>query len=163
MACRTGCSHCCSARVEAFAPEIFRIAEELKTWPAQAREAVAVRMRDHVAADAGTASWSDRPECPFLVDRRCSVYAVRPSACRKAHSLAVEACAANAPRIPQSLKLVVGTAALTQGTLGAYAEAGFDASQHEMVSAVLTALDDPTAEARWCAGEPVFGPRGTAV
>ena len=159
VACKAGCSYCCSARVEAFAPEIFIIVEELQRLPAEAYQAVVKRLQAHAGRVIGTSPWKVRPQCPFLVDSLCSIYAVRPSACRRGHSLAVAPCEAGAAQIPQSLKIRIGAAALTNGTLQAYAELGYDTVPHELISAVLLAIDDPTAKSRWLAGENPFAAR----
>lgn len=100
----------------------------------------------------------DRPKCPFLVDSLClcSIYAMRPSACRKGHSLSVEPCEAGAAQIPQSLKIRIGAAALTKGTLEAYAEPGFNTVSPGLISAVLWSLRDPSGKARWRVGEKPF-------
>ncbi len=156
VACKAGCSYCCRARVEAFAPEAFRIAEELRRLPSPEFADVVSLLQTHVENDVGTASWKDRPNCPFLVDSLCSIYAVRPSACRKGHSLSVKPCEAGAAQIPQSLKIRIGAAALTKGTLEAYAELGFDTAPHELISAVLSSLIDPSVRTRWLAGDKPF-------
>nr|WP_315426954.1 YkgJ family cysteine cluster protein [uncultured Albidiferax sp.] len=159
--CAAGCSHCCHARVEAMAPEIFQIASALATRPPLELAETLAQLQAHLAAQAQDASlqdapWSRRPACPFLGDRLCTIYAVRPAACRKAHSRDVAACASDAVLIPQSLELAVHAEALQLGTAAAYRQRGLDAQPHELVQAVLLALRDPSALSRWQAGEPVF-------
>ena len=105
-------------------------------------------------------AWSRRPKCPFLKNELCAIYDVRPSVCRKAHSLDVTKCQTGASEIPQNLATMVSVAALTKGMSDAYGRLGFDASGHELGRAVLLALSDPTAESRWCSGEAVFMPNG---
>jgi uncharacterized protein len=141
LACQAGCNHCCSAEVEAFPPEVLNIVRALKALPAGEYSALVGRMRAHVATPSAALSWRARPQCPLLVDGLCAVYADRPSACRKAHSLDVRACEAQAPTIPQSLQVAVGVAAITEGTMGAYAQLALDAQPREMVQAVLAAID----------------------
>ncbi len=156
IACRAGCSHCCSARVEAMPPEVFLIAKELEGRPTEERQQFVQRLKMHVATRSELNPWNQRSKCPFLTDDLCSIYAVRPSACRKAHSLDVKKCQENAPEIPQDLGVVVAAEALTKGTSEAYAKLGFNASGYELARAVLLALSDPTAESRWYKGESVF-------
>lgn len=163
--CQAGCSHCCHARVEALAPEIFLIADALAARPAAERADTIARLVAHETlhangVDPATAvtAWARRPGCPFLVDRLCSIYEIRPAACRKAHSTDVSACAASTPAIPQHLEIALHAEALQAGTAGAYRAQGLDAVGHELVGAVLLALRDPaTAKTRWYRGEPVFG------
>lgn len=159
--CRAGCAHCCSLRVEATEPEIFRIVRKLRELPAAEVAALVERLRLRVLAKDRAPPGADRLDCSFLMQGSlCSIYEVRPAACRKAHSLSVAACAARADVIPQNLRLVLDAEALMVGTAEAYREVHLAASAHELLAAVLQALADPTAEARWYAGETVFGNHG---
>ncbi|WP_310447890.1 YkgJ family cysteine cluster protein [Thiobacillus sp.] len=155
--CKAECSHCCNARVEAIAPEIFLIAEELAQRPAPAFAEMVDRLQARItASDQEALPWSHRKSCPFLEDHLCSIYPVRPATCRKGHSTNAGKCAAHAPEIPQNLDMILNAEALIKGTSGAYRQRGFDGSAHELVRAVLIALLDPTAQARWFNGEHVF-------
>ena len=156
LACKAGCNHCCSARVEAIEPEVFRIAREIASRPPEEIKALIERLRAYVAMSSDVAPWKRRTPCPFLVDNLCSIYEVRPGVCRKAHSLDVAKCAENAPEIPQSLNIVLGAEALLKGTSDAYREIGLHASGHDLGQAVLIALSDSTVESRWQSGEAVF-------
>jgi Putative zinc- or iron-chelating domain len=156
IACQPGCNHCCSARVEAMAPEVFIIARELAGRPPDQLKHFVVRLRAHAALDSEGWSRARRSECPFLTSGLCAIYDVRPSVCRKAHSLDITKCQAHAPEIPQDLETVVGVEALAKGTSDAYRGVGFDASGHELGWAVLLALSDPSAESRWFSGNAVF-------
>jgi Fe-S-cluster containining protein len=148
--CRPGCACCCSVRVEATEPEIFLIAREVRQWPNAQVAALVERLRHHAADGAG------RSDCAFLKDRLCSIYAVRPVVCRRAHSLAAESCKRFAPEIPQRLELLLQAGVLMQGTSEAYRQMRLRSSGHELCRTVLLALTDETAEARWLDGESVF-------
>lgn len=144
--CTAGCAHCCHVRVEATEPEVFRIALHLVAEGAGSVDAATARLRQHVAqADANTA----RQPCGFLVEDRCSIYSVRPGACRKAHSLSVHHCATLAPQIPQNLRLLLDAEALMAGTAQAYQAVQLPASALELNAAVLAALTDASALGRW--------------
>ncbi|MEO6853315.1 MAG: YkgJ family cysteine cluster protein [Rhodoferax sp.] len=156
--CAAGCSHCCQAKVEAMAPEILLIAGAIAAGSAQQQAQTIARLQAHQAVQAeGAAPWSRQPACPFLVDQLCSIYALRPASCRKAHSQDVRACRSDAAQIPQSLQLVLQAEALQLGTAAAYRQHGLDAEPQELVQAVLQALHDPSAASRWLGGDPVFG------
>ena len=72
MQCDTGCSDCCHVRLTVTAVEAQAIRDELASWPAERRAALA---RQAVAAPA------DR--CAALDDAgRCTIYAARPIVCR---------------------------------------------------------------------------------
>ena len=99
-----------------------------------------------------------RQPCSFLVHDRCTIYSVRPAACRKAHSLSAAHCAEQSPTIPQNLRLLVDAEALMAGTALAYRDQPLPASAHELNAAVLAALDgtaSPPAGAllRWYRGD----------
>lgn len=153
--CQAGCAHCCRVRVEATDPEILHIARRLRQWPAPQLQVAMARLRAHVAAQAEPPTGAVH-YCSFLVNQRCSIYEVRPAACRKAHSLAVGQCASHAPQIPQDLKLLTEAEALMAGTAAAYEQVHLPATAHELNAAVLAALSDDTAQARWYRGEGVF-------
>lgn len=153
--CHAGCAHCCRVRVEATDPEVLHIARGLRQLPAPRQAALRAALRAHVAGQ-GAARPGHVQYCSFLVDQQCSIYALRPAACRKAHSLAVEQCAAHAAQIPQDLKLLTEAEALMAGTAAGYEQAQLPATAHELNAAVLAALSDDKAETRWYGGERVF-------
>ena len=154
-ACQAGCAHCCHLRVEATDPEVLHIAQHLQTLPSADQAATLLRLQQHGAeASAGTT----RQPCSFLVHDRCTIYSVRPAACRKAHSLSAAHCAEQSPTIPQNLRLLVDAEALMAGTALAYRDQPLPASAHELNAAVLAALDgtaSPPAGAllRWYRGD----------
>ena len=111
-ACQAGCAHCCHLRVEATDPEVLHIAQHLQTLPSADQATTLRRLQQHAAAaSVGTT----RQPCSFLVHDRCTMYSVRPAACRKAHSLSAAHCAEQSPTIPQNLRLLVDAEALVPG------------------------------------------------
>ena len=157
--CRSGCSYCCSVRVELTDPEALQIAEHVQQQPDAERAALVLRLQ-HKASHFGGVEplHPQRLPCAFLVDHRCSIYALRPSACRKAHSLSAAACAAGAATIPQSVNLLLRSEALIAGTRQAYQNQGLPATGHELSAAVLAALQDPGAAENWYQGRPLLAP-----
>lgn len=152
-ACQAGCAHCCHLRVEATEPEVFHIAQYLRAQPAEALADALSALQRHVATAALNPTNPARQACSFLVDDRCSIYSVRPAACRKAHSLSAQHCAEQSATIPQNLRLLVDAEALMAGTALAYRDQPLPARAHELNAAVLAALKDPTAQARWYQGD----------
>jgi Fe-S-cluster containining protein len=140
IACKKLCSHCCSAKVEAFLPEVFNIVDQLRTLAQSELGDIVQRLRTHQTENLHKDATFRRTSCPFLIDHLCSIYAVRPSACRRAHSLDVHACATGEAQIPQSLSIILGAAALVEGSVAAYAEKGYNTSKFELVAGVLDAL-----------------------
>lgn len=141
-ACRAGCAHCCRLPVQATDPELLHLARAVAAWPAAERAALLARLQAHAPGQP----------CAFLRDERCTVYAWRPGACRKAHSLSISACEAGAPTIPQNLAWIVDAEALITGTARAYADTGLAADAHELNAAMHRALAKPDAAAQWFAG-----------
>jgi Fe-S-cluster containining protein len=80
MACRTGCSYCCSMPTMIFQHEAERLAD------ASGRPAVPLRFRSHDHALLAALRFYGQA-CPFLNEGRCTVYAARPIICRLHHSL----------------------------------------------------------------------------
>lgn len=154
--CTAGCTYCCSVRIEASDPEIFYIAREVKKRPKAQVDALTERLQRHVAASKADDAPSHRTACAFLESQLCSIYAIRPAVCRKAHSLSVESCRNLDPEIPQNLELVLQAEALMKGTSEAYRQVKLHASAHELCHGVLLALTDETAEPRWHGGASVF-------
>lgn len=157
LACKAGCSYCCHAPVKVLAPEVFKIAREIQKLDPESVLTVTERLSDYLQQqNPTTLTWQTRPPCPFLQNNLCSIYAIRPAICRRAHSLALEPCANSAPEIPQQLEIVLGAEALLQGTAAAYAGQGMDAGYYDFGRALLLVLTDADAEERWLSGMKVF-------
>ena len=156
--CRAGCSHCCSARVEALPAEIFAVARALQGQGAEEHTRLLARLQHHAQLTQEGAHIDRTVDCPFLENHLCSIYALRPATCRKAHSLDVRQCRQSelGADIPQDLDTVLRADALSKGTADAYRELGLQASGHAFAPAVLRALVDASIEPRWLAGEAVF-------
>lgn len=98
VACRLGCSHCCYQRVGVTPPEALAILfylestrspSELSSLKEKMRAAYE-KTRDRSAHER----LSPELPCPFLEDRMCSIYEVRPLSCRGVHSLEEQICEA---------------------------------------------------------------------
>jgi hypothetical protein len=95
-ACRLACSHCCYQAVGVSAPEVFAIYDHLRVTSSPSElEAIARRIRDADDKTRGMTSaqrFSPHLPCPFLENDRCSIYEVRPLACRGKNSLDAGLC-----------------------------------------------------------------------
>jgi Fe-S-cluster containining protein len=128
MACSRGCNACCEELVLVFIPEAERIARWLsQPENAAAREGFATRYRAWCAAvgDAGERladllakndedgykvahidQWRRRVMCAFNADGECTIYPVRPVACRNAHAIETPArCIADSPLKQSAIRL----------------------------------------------------------
>ena len=156
FACQIACSHCCELRVEALEPEIFQVVRALQQLPEAELQFWKNRLKVHLDAQKSSNGEHVRRPCVFLQDKACSIYAIRPAVCRKAHSYSGKACADHAAEIPQNLTFLLQAEALIQGTAAAYRQHEYHAQAHELGHAVLQALEDPELEHRWLCGEAVF-------
>lgn len=155
FACAKGCSYCCRLKVDSYPQEAFRIARGLREREDQGGliEALAT----HVARNKDVTDKRSRELCPFLADHACSIYELRPAMCRKTVSLDVERCKAFAETVPADPEMFYKSNAIISGSAKAYARKKLASAPHELISSVLLALTDPSAEARWWNGEDVFG------
>jgi hypothetical protein len=157
-ACKAGCAYCCHHVVMAPAPEIFRVAAELRAGNDTGRLGSIAGRCDAVAPARAAGA---RPPCPLLEAERCSVYAARPAVCRKHTSFAVAACRAEFDGRPADIpvrrfdQLVFECCAVALIT-GMRLWDGRACAVLELSAALAVALRDPDAEPRWLAGEDVF-------
>jgi Fe-S-cluster containining protein len=164
-ACREGCTWCCHQRVGASAAEVLRAVRYLReTLPAEEVKAVRARAAEVVARRAalppGARGKAVLP-CPLLADGRCLAYPVRPLTCRGFNSSDAERCReALAPGgrrdVPSYGPQQRFYTFVLDGLRAGLAEARLDGELLELAAALVAALDDPAAEARWLAGEGVF-------
>ena len=96
VACRSGCTYCCMVPVAASAPEVLAIAAFVRDrFDGEQRVALDHRVEANISATEGLdMSRRDRVrlDCPFLEAGKCTVYEVRPIACRGYSSYHVEDC-----------------------------------------------------------------------
>jgi uncharacterized protein len=163
-ACARGCAFCCHQRVEVTAPEAFLVARTLVSASAQQLMRLRAAAARHATLSAREQFLQQCP-CPFLDERGgCSIYEVRPIACRRAHSLDADVCRGLAEqptldlRVPVSDGLDWNTSALVLGYYEGLAHAAVPPHQYELANAVALALDVEDAEARWRRGEDVLMP-----
>jgi Fe-S-cluster containining protein len=96
IACQSGCTYCCMVPVAASAPEVLAIATFVRDHFDEERQAALDRRVEvNISATEGMdMSQRDRVRlnCPFLEAGKCTVYEVRPIACRGYSSYNVEDC-----------------------------------------------------------------------
>jgi hypothetical protein len=174
-ACRAGCAHCCHQPVGVTPPELFAIYDELRRRCTPA-ELAAVTGRVRAADDrtrglTAAARISPDHPCPFLEAARCTIYEVRPLACRGTNSLDAEACARNLHDPTAHAAYVAGTAsvpcyrepirafhAVSAGLQLALDELhGLEVLPLELTAAMRVLMDDPDGvSARWLGGKDPF-------
>ncbi len=172
LACREGCSLCCWLRVDVFAHEVFLLARHVRAhFSAEEMTALLSRLEVHAETVLTLTPFEHATRnlaCPLLREGRCSVYAVRPHACRRHHSQDFAACQFTFDH-PTDLETPAAhdrelfrtlTGAM-QDALDEYVRLGFDQTIYELGTALREALHDPAAWPRWLAREPAF--RGASI
>jgi hypothetical protein len=167
--CRAGCSFCCHQNVDVTIPEAILVALQLGNEgdprPAAVLEAADV-FRD-IDDDARIAT--GKP-CALLVDNHCSVYNVRPIACRSLTSPDASRCHSAMQSLaagdgPQPIEIYVVLQFLCMGEQGAIRglcrDLGLQTDLVELTQAVAAILRDHTLIERWATGERVFTARVT--
>ena len=167
LACREGCSLCCSLRVDVFAHEVFPIAHHIRShFTADEIAHLSIRLAAHAEKVLPLTPFEHATQnivCPLLQNDRCSVYAVRPQACRRHHSEDFAVCQFTFDH-PTDLESPAAhdrdlfralTEAMIQN-IEAYAEHGFDHTIYQLGTALNEALNDPASWTRWRAREQAF-------
>jgi Fe-S-cluster containining protein len=159
LACRRGCAHCCKQRVSVTPLEVLELAATLRReLDDDALEQVRAQVRASASRVRGRSAAQQRGlTCPLnQADGSCLAYASRPLLCRGASSFDVNACAQPGAAIPSYLELAEA-AALAQEELDAESlRIGGREEMLELACALEIVLEQPDAEARWRAGEPIF-------
>ena len=145
--CRRGCAFCCHVTVVVTPLEAIRLAR---------RDA----SRGRAPAQAGDATVRFAP-CPLLVDGACSVYDIRPFACRSLFSLDAARCEAGyggaqeatVPSLDWPRLLSCG---YITGQIAALDDLGLTSRLVELKPALALLTRDATALPRWLNGEDVF-------
>jgi Fe-S-cluster containining protein len=165
-ACARGCDACCGLQVSATAPEIFHVAHFVRlTARAFARHGVDLG-RDIGQAQAQIAGlnrqqrFAAQKPCPFVIGGACSIYSVRPLACRGHISFDRDACEAVARGCDVEVPISAAhktTRMLVQGALqAALRDAGLAWGAYDFLGALDRALKNPECEAQWRLGADVF-------
>ena len=166
VACRAGCMWCCTlSQIAASPPEVIRIAQHLRaTRTPDQLDALAARLRQRegrLAAMSPERRGRARLPCALLVDNRCSVYEIRPLACRGVTSSSADACEASynsgwLRKIPNGGRHLGITVDVREGVGDGLAAAGLDGADLDLTIALRIVLETPDVAERWLAGEPVF-------
>lgn len=164
LACKEGCSYCCTIRVTAWAAEVFLAASFLKTTLSKEDLQVLIKRLVDFDEKAERMEPEERiytPQmCPLNVENKCSIYSVRPLSCRRYHSFDVEPCKRdvedprgghNAPADPARF-----SNAFNSGPDQVFKAFRLDMRELEFVTALRIALEQEDALSRFLAGDDVF-------
>jgi Fe-S-cluster containining protein len=168
LACRAGCSICCSLRIDVFAHEVFLLARFIRRhYSAEEIQALQERLAAHEAKVLPLSVFEHATRnipCPVLLsDGRCGAYEARPQSCRRHHSQDLATCQYTYDH-PDDLEspsahdrgLYRALTGAMQLNVDAYFDLGFDCTIYELGTALAEALRDPAAWDRWVAKEQAF-------
>jgi Fe-S-cluster containining protein len=167
VACRAGCSSCCTLMVEPTPDEIFALGAYIATSVAAADQA---ELRRHAQENArrGAGMPAEKRHalrlfCPVLdrVTGACLAHPVRPVACQGYLSLDRRLCEADSAGTPTPIHQPAAAGLIRDAVLAARTivleDAGFDQTRIELSAGLVAYWTDPDAERRWLAGGKAFG------
>ncbi|MCA9636462.1 MAG: YkgJ family cysteine cluster protein [Myxococcales bacterium] len=165
-ACGPGCAFCCHLPVTLSVPEGLRILAHIDSLDVDAREravAAVFAVAAAVSGDSEELLFLVRRPCAFLgEDQRCTIYEVRPIACRGHASMSRQACADAhaAPEDPALADAIPIDLALrdeknrTKTTLGlTLLQAGRDPLDYELHTLLRALLVDAQVGEAWLSGQ----------
>ncbi len=164
--CKKGCSACCNERVFLNPAELVTIAaflmRTLKRGALERMKRRVARLAKLVEVENIEEWWRNERPCPLLVANDCSVYSIRPIACRGRHSLDAKTCELDSPEGskcltgPQLIEAKIVTEAMSETEA-----AGADSRPVELIVGLDEALNGNGA-AVWVSRGRGF-PRATKV
>jgi Fe-S-cluster containining protein len=167
VACRAGCSHCCSVSVDVQAHEVFFAAEYIQVnFSADELAGVIERTAARRARVKDlTSEERDRLSHPCALlgaDGNCTIYEGRPEACRVHHTSDASVCAAHAADRAVDLDAVyvpelrARMFAVMLGLDEALEAAGYDDRSYDFGSALNEALTNSLCRVLWLRRKAAF-------
>jgi Fe-S-cluster containining protein len=164
IACAKGCATCCTLRVTATAPEVLLIERYLRSSEfSKTKLNLVKRLKKANQATGGLDEEQRvclRHRCPFIEQGACTIYPVRPLACRGHACYDRQACVQAArgliKHIPISEPHRTFRSLIQNALLSALRDAGYAWGIYELNHALTIAIDDETCQSRWVAGQDVF-------
>lgn len=167
IVCRQGCAYCCNLKVDVGPHEAFLIAKYIaEHFSAEKRSQIVNALETHVLRLSKITEndhFSINAPCPLLSGSTCSVYPVRPFACRSYYSLGVSSCQYSFEN-PADLKekratdldLDLQWGEVRKAVAAIFQQLGYDMTHNEFGVALLYSLRHPKAAPRW-ASKKTFG------
>ena len=162
--CKVGCFWCCYIRVEITPLEAIYIADFLRSnlWPSELAE---VRQRIELV-DQVTRGMNAHQRalakgvCPLIKDGLCSIYPVRPVACRVYCSQSLPDCEHGFADADYGVTIHSDIFYAGGGVLAGLQEGlkavGLQSRMLELAAGLAIALDEPGVVKKWLDGESVF-------
>lgn len=161
--CRRGCTYCCHVNVIATPLEAARLAAAIGAGRRRDLERAVLAAGETLAGLDARARLARKAPCPLLAGDACSLYEVRPLACRALVSVSVRDCErhfakneAGLRAMPSLLTPRLVASGFISGEIAALGDLGLASHLVELTAALALLLGDPTALDRWLGGEDVF-------
>jgi Fe-S-cluster containining protein len=164
LPCKKGCHWCCFLRVRVTPLEVLCILDHLQS-SLEPGELSTLRQR-FTETDAvtrgmdGSQRIGAKKACPFIADTECSIYPVRPIACRTFHSLEPSDCRESLDDDQRSIRIRLDLSVISMGMLAGMKEGlgkvGRQTNLLELIAGMQIALSEPALMNKWLAGDPVF-------
>ena len=93
--CAIGCDHCCHRLIPATNLEVALIMAEVSEWEQERQDALHERLKTYetdTRLKRVNPPLMIRTTCPFLLDKKCEIYDLRPLCCQGQSSTDAEAC-----------------------------------------------------------------------
>ena len=161
IACRSGCSFCCTNWVAATAPEVIYVLKAIHGDRIQKVRASAVDMAETTSGKTPEERRVMITPCPLLESGTCSIYDNRPLVCRTAVSNDVSVCErvyvnASGEEIPGTYHHYGVKGIYSLALAGALRKAGLLSYYYEYNAALHAAMLAPEVEAAWLSGKDIF-------
>jgi uncharacterized protein len=167
--CSMGCWFCCTQMVAVTIPEVLRLADHIRSaYSAEERENLNERMASYMKATEawhrGDHSKKARHVCPLLriADGACNVWQERPLICRGFNSTDHKMCITkrddpvNDPDVPRIMGQFYAATSARTGLRRGLGKHGLDNQLHEMIPALMVALENEDSAERYLSGDPLF-------
>lgn len=156
-ACGNGCSYCCkSEKIVANPIEIRSILFEVLGMPDSKRAPLVKQILSSTQTESVNQGARGAP-CAMLVNNQCSIYSVRPMACRGYFSAAAKQCE---DRLGGVNLVVSGfpLARFVEYTANALINSGAQMMEYEINSILKMLFSDTNLREQWKAGNMKLGP-----
>ncbi|PSK84473.1 YkgJ family cysteine cluster protein [Prolixibacter denitrificans] len=166
--CRRGCSWCCHQQVLVMPAEMLLIADYIRTnFDDEAKESIlsrAIEKDEKVQSLTAERALQVKIPCPLLQDGSCSVYAVRPMACRIYLSSDLNSCLQefHQPEKPDvypqlfDFPLHAGRM-MNSGLIHYLKEKGISVHENRLEKILRLLLENPDKGSNWLSGSDDFG------
>jgi hypothetical protein len=170
IACKKGCGYCCYSFVAALPPEVFRLAQVIRSSTSVGLDIGAVLTRAQpLRGLTPEQRFGAKLACPLLIDGMCSVYDSRPLVCRQTTSVSLPACIEEYDGIQGDGHVEISPTHLAHASnayvamLAALMALKHSTQAYELGAMLEVALSDADSERRWLEGEDVFSTIATPV